>query len=99
MAAYHAERRGAGKGIKSLNNRAKRIVPVRQIARALVEQAIPDLNVLRFRGMNAAPKGEFPIAPPVEPMLAKLADELPPQGEYLYEPKWDGFRAIVFRGP
>ena len=37
------------------------------------------------------------IAPPVEPMLAKLADELP-AGPYLYEPKWDGFRAIVFRG-
>ena len=33
---------------------------------------------------------------PIEPMLAKLADELPPEGEYLYEPKWDGFRAIVF---
>ena len=30
-------------------------------------------------------------------MLAKLADELP-TGGYLYEPKWDGFRAIVFRG-
>ena len=30
-------------------------------------------------------------------MLAKLADDLP-QGEYLYEPKWDGFRALVFRG-
>ena len=29
-------------------------------------------------------------------MLAKLADEIPP-GDYLYEPKWDGFRAIVFR--
>ena len=29
----------------------------------------------------------FPIPPPIEPMLAKLADELPPQGEYLYEPK------------
>ena len=43
-------------------------------------------------------EGEFPIAPPIEPMLAKLADELPPQGEYLYEPKWDGFRAIGFRG-
>jgi len=43
-------------------------------------------------------EGDFPLAPPVEPMLAKLADELPPQGEYLYEPKWDGFRAIVFRG-
>jgi ATP-dependent DNA ligase len=43
-------------------------------------------------------ENEFPIAPPVEPMLAKLADELPPQGKHLYEPKWDGFRAIVFRG-
>ena len=31
-------------------------------------------------------------------MLAKLADELPPEGNYLYEPKWDGFRALVFRG-
>jgi ATP-dependent DNA ligase len=36
------------------------------------------------------------VQPPVEPMLAKLADELP-AGDYLYEPKWDGFRAIVFR--
>jgi ATP-dependent DNA ligase len=42
-------------------------------------------------------KGQMP-SPPVEPMLAKLADELPPAGSYLYEPKWDGFRAIVFRG-
>ncbi len=31
-------------------------------------------------------------------MLAKLMDELPPDGGVLYEPKWDGFRAIVFRG-
>lgn len=29
-------------------------------------------------------------------MLAKLADELP-TGDFLYEPKWDGFRALVFR--
>ena len=40
----------------------------------------------------------YAIAPPVEPMLAKLADELPPAGGYLFEPKWDGFRALVFRG-
>jgi ATP-dependent DNA ligase len=40
----------------------------------------------------------FGIAPPIAPMLAKLTDELPPQGAFLYEPKWDGFRAIVFRG-
>jgi len=38
-----------------------------------------------------------PVVPPVEPMLAKLATDLP-EGELLYEPKWDGFRAIVFRG-
>lgn len=30
-------------------------------------------------------------------MLAKLADTLPADGEFLFEPKWDGFRAIVFR--
>jgi len=40
----------------------------------------------------------FPIAPPIEPMLAKLAETIPGDGEYLFEPKWDGFRAIVFRG-
>ncbi|HEX5587956.1 MAG TPA: ATP-dependent DNA ligase [Acidimicrobiia bacterium] len=38
----------------------------------------------------------LPVTPPVSPMLAKLARELP-DGDYLYEPKWDGFRAIVFR--
>ncbi len=40
----------------------------------------------------------FPIAPPVEPMLAKLINEIPAAGAVQYEPKWDGFRAIVFRG-
>src|SRR3954451_13257635 len=45
------------------------------------------------------PEGSFPIPPPIEPMLAKLAEELPPEASYLFEPKWDGFRAIVFRGP
>ncbi len=40
----------------------------------------------------------FPLTPPIEPMLAKIADELPVGDAFLYEPKWDGFRAIVFRG-
>ena len=40
----------------------------------------------------------FAIEPPIEPMLAKLAAEVPDSGGYLFEPKWDGFRAIVFRG-
>lgn len=42
---------------------------------------------------------DLPVAPPVAPMLAKAVhgfDELP-DDVYLFEPKWDGFRCIVFR--
>ncbi len=35
-------------------------------------------------------------SPPIEPMLAKIADALPTDPGFLFEPKWDGFRAIVF---
>src|SRR5215210_492306 len=35
--------------------------------------------------------------PPIEPMLAKLVDAIPEGDGFLFEPKWDGFRAIVFR--
>ncbi|MDP8910677.1 MAG: ATP-dependent DNA ligase, partial [Actinomycetota bacterium] len=38
----------------------------------------------------------LPVVPPLAPMLARLARELPPDG-FLYEPKWDGFRCLVFR--
>jgi len=47
--------------------------------------------------MAAADAANFPIPPPIEPMLAKLATELPAGDGWLFEPKWDGFRAIVFR--
>lgn len=39
---------------------------------------------------------DLPVLPPVKPMLAKSVPEVP-DGDYLYEPKWDGFRCIVFR--
>jgi ATP-dependent DNA ligase len=39
----------------------------------------------------------LPFDPPVEPMLAKAVDALPDGDGWLFEPKWDGFRAIVFR--
>ena len=39
----------------------------------------------------------LPVRPPFEPMLAKLSRELPPGGAVIYEPKWDGFRCVVFR--
>jgi ATP-dependent DNA ligase len=47
--------------------------------------------------MNETKMAAFAISPPVEPMLAKLAEAVPAGGGFLYEPKWDGFRAIVFR--
>jgi ATP-dependent DNA ligase len=37
------------------------------------------------------------VTPPIEPMLAKLVDSLPTGDGFMFEPKWDGFRAIVFR--
>ncbi|HYE89310.1 MAG TPA: ATP-dependent DNA ligase, partial [Vicinamibacterales bacterium] len=37
------------------------------------------------------------IHPPIEPMLAKLTDAIPETDGLLFEPKWDGFRSIVFR--
>jgi ATP-dependent DNA ligase len=39
----------------------------------------------------------LPVRPPVAPMLAKLSRELPRDAGLFYEPKWDGFRCIVFR--
>ena len=40
---------------------------------------------------------KLPFDPPIEPMLAKASDALPDGDGWLFEPKWDGFRAIVFR--
>jgi len=40
---------------------------------------------------------DLPVNPPVLPMLAKRVGELPPDGDWIFEPKWDGFRALVFR--
>jgi ATP-dependent DNA ligase len=39
----------------------------------------------------------LPFAPPLPPMLAALADQVPESDGWLFEPKWDGFRTIVFR--
>ncbi len=39
----------------------------------------------------------LPVRPPVAPMLAKLSRDLPRGDGLFYEPKWDGFRCIVFR--
>lgn len=41
---------------------------------------------------------DLPVLPPLEPMLAKAQAKVPPEaGVWSYEPKWDGYRALVFR--
>lgn len=41
---------------------------------------------------------DLPVQPPVEPMLAKAQAKVPDEaGVWSYEPKWDGFRAVMFR--
>jgi ATP-dependent DNA ligase len=40
---------------------------------------------------------ELPVNPPILPMLAKRVSEIPESGDWIFEPKWDGFRALVFR--
>ena len=39
----------------------------------------------------------LPVNPTVLPMLAKRVSELPSEGAWIFEPKWDGFRALIFR--
>src|SRR5258708_12328915 len=39
----------------------------------------------------------LPVNPPVLPMLAKRIAELPTGQQWIFEPKWDGFRALIFR--
>ena len=43
------------------------------------------------RGVN------LPFQPPIEPMLARLTDEIPVGEGWQCEPEWDGFRALVLR--
>jgi ATP-dependent DNA ligase len=49
------------------------------------------------RASRYIPRVKLPVQPPVLPMLAKRVSALPPEGDYIYEPKWDGFRTLVFR--
>ena len=47
--------------------------------------------------VNLALNMNLPVDPPILPMLAKRVDELPTGETWIYEPKWDGFRTLVFR--
>jgi ATP-dependent DNA ligase len=40
---------------------------------------------------------DLPVQPPILPMLAKRMEKLPSGDGWIFEPKWDGFRALIFR--
>jgi ATP-dependent DNA ligase len=85
-----------------------RVIPslasVADAATLLGGEILPDRAGARTRAPRAARErlqtgmpAAMPTAP-VEPMLAKVAEGLPEGPGFLFEPKWDGFRALVFRG-
>jgi ATP-dependent DNA ligase len=39
----------------------------------------------------------LPVSPPLLPMLAKRVEDLPAGNSWIFEPKWDGFRTLIFR--
>lgn len=45
----------------------------------------------------AIPDLSLPVKPPLAPMEARSTDTVPTRGQWIYEPKWDGFRCLVFR--
>ena len=47
--------------------------------------------------MSDSSLSSLPVPPPVRPMLARRVDALPSGDRWLFEPKWDGFRTLVFR--
>jgi ATP-dependent DNA ligase len=46
---------------------------------------------------HAFPRMELPVRPPYPPMEAKSVEAIPRGSNWLYEPKWDGFRCVAFR--
>jgi ATP-dependent DNA ligase len=40
---------------------------------------------------------QLPVNPPILPMLSKRIDKLPDGENWIFEPKWDGFRTLIFR--
>jgi ATP-dependent DNA ligase len=46
---------------------------------------------------TAWPEIDLPVTPPYAPMEAKRVTKIPAGDHWEFEPKWDGFRAIVFR--
>src|SRR3954449_12682131 len=85
----------------TLRGSARRSSPTRRAPRSPPPSSCPRTRTVRTRrsrgrrGSCEHDRIDLPVMPPVAPMLAKPVATIPP-GQ-LYEPKWDGFRSIVFR--
>src|SRR5258706_8730418 len=64
---------------------------------AAYRRELPALTSDTVEGVGIVRLVRLPFAPPLEPMLSKAADVLPEGDGWQFEPKWDGFRTLVFR--
>lgn len=82
------------------NSFFKRLSYYNLISARLVSQ-VPLVGAVRAAGGRMMDAMDLPVHPPVDPMLARAAAKVPGgpdgPGAWSYEPKWDGFRALVFR--
>jgi ATP-dependent DNA ligase len=69
----------------------------RKIDQNATMPASPSSQSTPAKGVAEEAPMRLAIQPPIEPMLAKLARAIPDGDGWLFEPKWDGFRCIVFR--
>src|SRR5439155_1654501 len=74
------------------------LLPAQLFAAAADQAALRSARCVSPRAFHSAEVGmDLAVNPPVLPMLAKRVSELPPGEGWIYEPKWDGFRTLVFR--
>ncbi len=69
----------------------------RHLAASLRPHAAHDARRDRGAAHGLSRGMALPLSPPLKPQLARPAKELPEGDDWRYEPKWDGFRTIVFR--
>jgi ATP-dependent DNA ligase len=65
--------------------------------RALFRNPLRFQNCIISRAFAKIASVNLPVNPPLAPMLSRRIAEIPSGGAWIFEPKWDGFRALVFR--
>src|SRR5690606_38757622 len=81
-------------GWSAMAQRYRRVRGAQKLLGGRWEGGAGDRSGGRSRTLGAM---DLPVTPPVKPMLAKAVYEVPRAAGLVYEPKWDGFRCLVFR--